>query len=46
MALKQPGCPVTALALNAGGRAAGPGFARPAPGHPAAYCRRYTDNPR
>ena len=43
MALKQPGQPVTALALEAGGRGAVPGVARAAPGYPAAYCRRYTD---
>ena len=40
MAVKQSGRPVTALALNAGGRGTGPVLARAAPGHPAAYCRR------
>ena len=36
--VKQPARPVTALALIAGGP--GTGFARIAPGLPAAYCRR------
>jgi hypothetical protein len=36
-ALKLSVWPVTALAVDAGGRGTGPGCARAAPGHPAAY---------
>jgi hypothetical protein len=42
--LKLAGHPVTALAMNAGGRGTGPGCTRAAPGHPAAYPKRYADN--
>jgi hypothetical protein len=38
--LKLTGRPVTALAINAGGRGTGPGYARAAPGHPTAYPKR------
>jgi hypothetical protein len=40
--LKLTGHPVTALAINVGGRGTGPSCARAAPGHPAAYPKRYT----
>ncbi len=40
--LKQTARPVTALALRDGGPGTDPGSARSAPGHPAAYRRRYT----
>ena len=42
MALKLTGRPVTALAFVAGRPGTGPGVARAAPGHPAAYRQRYT----
>ena len=42
-ALKLSGWPVTALAVNSCGRGTGPGNARAAPGHPAAYRKRQAE---